>query len=369
VDGLRACLLGIAIAVLLGLSITRPIERLAGVMAGLAGGDLDLAIPGTAARHEIGAMARTVEVFKANALERRQMSADEALRKQRADAEKRQAILLVADSFEAAVAGVVQNVATGAERVDSAAQAVAGSARQTSQRAEAAATTSADASANVQNVAGAAEELSASIAEVANQVARVANTARDANELTHRTQETVRNLIESAHRIGDVIGVIGGIASQTNLLALNATIEAARAGEAGKGFAVVASEVKNLATQSARATEGISVQIATMQASTQQAVGAIGGIGSVVEQMDQIAAAIAAAVEQQRAATQEIARNVHQVATGTEALNGNIEGVSAAARASGDAANDALATARDLTTQSGALRLAVRSFLEKIRAA
>jgi methyl-accepting chemotaxis protein len=166
-----------------------------------------------------------------------------------------------------------------------------------------------------------------------------------------------------------VIGVIGGIASQTNLLALNATIEAARAGEAGKGFAVVASEVKNLATQSARATEDISAQIAAMQASTREAVGAIGGIGSVVEQMDHIAAAIAAAVEQQRAATQEIARNVHQVATGTEELNGNIEGVSTAARASGDAADDVLGVARDLTAQAGALRLAMVSFLTKVRAA
>jgi methyl-accepting chemotaxis protein len=364
-----ACLLGIAIAILLGLSITRPIERLAGVMVGLANGKLDLAVPGIAARHEIGAMARTVEVFKAHALEQRQMEADEALRKQQADAEKREAILLVADNFEAEVAGVVQNVAAGAERVDSAAQAVAGSAQQTSQRAEAAAATSAEASANVQNVAGAAEELSASIVEVASQVARVAGTARDANDLTHRTQETVRNLIESAHRIGDVIGVIGGIASQTNLLALNATIEAARAGEAGKGFAVVASEVKNLATQSARATENISTQIAAMQASTQEAVGAIGGIGSVVEQMDQIASAIAAAVEQQRAATQEIARNVHQVAAGTEQLNGNIEGVSTAARASGDAANDALGVAKDLSAQAAALRRAMVSFLTKVRAA
>jgi methyl-accepting chemotaxis protein len=364
-----ACLLGIAIAILLGLSITRPIERLAGVMVGLANGKLDLAVPGIAARHEIGAMARTVEVFKAHALEQRQMEADEALRKQQADAEKREAILLVADNFEAEVAGVVQNVAAGAERVDAAAQAVAGSAQQTSQRAEAAAATSAEASANVQNVAGAAEELSASIVEVASQVARVAGTARDANDLTHRTQETVRNLIESAHRIGDVIGVIGGIASQTNLLALNATIEAARAGEAGKGFAVVASEVKNLATQSARATENISTQIAAMQASTQEAVGAIGGIGSVVEQMDQIASAIAAAVEQQRAATQEIARNVHQVAAGTEQLNGNIEGVSTAARASGDAANDALGVAKDLSAQAAALRGAMVSFLTKVRAA
>jgi methyl-accepting chemotaxis protein len=310
-----------------------------------------------------------VEVFKAHALERRHMAAEEAEQKLHADAEKRQAILLVADAFEGTVAGVVQNVSTGAERVDSAAQAVAASARNTSEQAQLAASASAGASANVQNVAGAAEELSASIAEVASQVARAAVTAREANDRTHQTQQTVRHLIEAADRIGDVIGVIGGIASQTNLLALNATIEAARAGEAGKGFAVVASEVKNLAAQSARATDSISAQIVAMQASTQEAVGAIGGIGLVVEQLDEIATAIAAAIEQQRAATSEIARNVHQAAVGTEHLNDNIDGVNAAARASGEAADDVLGVAQDLTAQSGALRQAVGAFLTKVRAA
>jgi methyl-accepting chemotaxis protein len=364
-----ACLLGAALAILLGLSITRPLERLAGVMVRLADGDLTPAVPGTAARHEIGAMARTVEIFKANAVERRQMEADEAARKHQAEGEKRQAIMLVADDFEGAVAGVLESVATGAERVDTAAQAVVNSAQRTREQVEGVATVSAGASANVQNVAGAAEELSASIAEVASQVARAASTAHEANERTRHTQEAVHNLIDAANRIGDVIGVIGGIANQTNLLALNATIEAARAGEAGKGFAVVAFEVKNLATQSAQATGSISAQIAAMQASTREAVGAIGGIGQVVEHLDQIATAIAAAVEQQRAATSEIARNVHQAAVGSEQLNDNIDGVSAAAQTSGEAANDVLEVAQDLTAQSTALRQAVGAFLTKVRAA
>ncbi|HEY0184919.1 MAG TPA: methyl-accepting chemotaxis protein [Rhodopila sp.] len=366
---LGACVLGVAMATLLGLSITRPLGRLAGVMVRLADGVLDLDVPGTSARHEIGDMARTVEVFKAHALERRQMEASEAERKRQAEQEKRQAIRLVADGFEAEVAGVVQNVGTGAERVNTAAQAVASSAQQTSEQAEAVARTSSGASANVHNVAGAAEELSVSIAEVATQVVRAAATARQALELTRHTGETVGNLIDAANRIGEVIGVIGSIANQTNLLALNATIEAARAGESGKGFAVVASEVKNLATQSGRATERISAQIAAMQISTEEAVTAIGGIGAVVEQMDQIATAIAAAVEQQRAATEEIARNVQQAAAGTGQLSENIESVSAAARASGAAANDVLGVASDLTTQASALRIAMSRFLTKLRAA
>jgi methyl-accepting chemotaxis protein len=179
----------------------------------------------------------------------------------------------------------------------------------------------------------------------------------------------VRDLTDAAQRIGDVVGLIHSIANQTNLLALNATIEAARAGDSGKGFAVVASEVKNLATQTAKATDDIAAQIGAMQTSTQQAVAAIGGISGVVEQMDRIASGIYSAVEQQRSTAQEIARGVQEAAAGTQEVSRNIAGVSEAAQASGRAANDVLGVAHELSTQATTLRAATDGFLGTMRAA
>ncbi len=364
-----ATLFGLLLAASLGLSITRPLGRLADTMRELADGSLDVTVPGTAARHEIGAMARSVEVFKANAIERRRLEQEEAAVAARAEAEKHATMLRVAEGFEATVSGVVQGVTLGATKVETGAQSVVGAVERTGQQAEAVAAASEQAAANVQNVAGAAEELSASIAEVAGQVARAASTAQEANAATRRTDSTVRDLTQAAQRIGDVIGLIHSIATQTNLLALNATIEAARAGEAGKGFAVVASEVKNLADQTAKATDEIAAQINAMQTSTREAVTAIGGIAGIVDQMDHIATAIAAAVEQQRSATQEIARSVQEASAGTQEVSSNIAGVSATAHISGEAANDVLGVAHELSAQADTLRAAVDSFLTRVRAA
>ncbi len=204
---------------------------------------------------------------------------------------------------------------------------------------------------------------------MASQVGKAAGIAREANEATRRTEATVQHLTAAAHKIGDVIGLISNIAGQTNLLALNATIEAARAGDAGKGFAVVASEVKSLASQTAKATEEISGQISVMQSSTQAAVEAIHGIAQIVDDMDRIAAAIAAAIEEQRAATQEIARSVQQAANGTRQVSGSVGGVAEAARSSGAAATEMLGVAQDLSQQAAALRGAMEAFLAKVRTA
>ena len=223
------------------------------------------------------------------------------------------------------------------------------------------------ATANVQTVAAAAEQLSASIAEIGRQVADAASVSRTAAEETGRTNTMVQGLTQAADRIGEVVMLINDIAAQTNLLALNATIEAARAGEAGKGFAVVAGEVKGLATQTARATEEISAQIATVQEETRRAVEAIRKIGGVIDHVREISAGIAASIEEQGAATAEIARNVQQAAAGTQDVSTNISGVTQSVSSSGEAAGLVLASAGELARTSHLLRDRLSGFLADIR--
>jgi len=225
------------------------------------------------------------------------------------------------------------------------------------------------AAANVTTVAAAAEELGSSVEEIGRQVQGSATLSREAVSEAAQTTTFVRDLSEAAQRIGDVVAMISTIAGQTNLLALNATIEAARAGEAGRGFAVVASEVKALATQTAKATEEISGQIALIQTSTGRAVQAIGSITGRIREIDGVATTIAAAVEQQGAATQEIVRNVTQAATGTGEVTSNIAGVAGAAEETGTAAGQVLGAASALSRQSEHLSAEIARFLATVRAA
>ncbi len=271
------------------------------------------------------------------------------------------------EAFQAKAKVVVQAVGSGSAAVESSARTVARIVEETGERAAAATSASDEASANVLSVAGAAEELSASIGEIAKQASRVAEIAREANDATRRTDGTMNMLKESAGSIGDVVGLISSIAAQTNLLALNATIEAARAGEAGKGFAVVATEVKSLANQIARATGEIATQIKTMQGATRSAVESIQAIGQVVEEMDHVATAIAAAVEEQRASTQEIAGNVNRAAVGTRTAATNIGGVDQAAQQSGQAAGQVLEVALGLAQQASLLETAVEDLISRSR--
>ena len=358
-----------AIAWFIGRSISRPLALLGSRMQNLANGELDGDIPGAGRGDEVGKMAATVQIFKDNALRMRDLEKSESDRHQRTAAERRAAMENLAGDFERSVNGIVRSVSTAAAGMQSTAQSMTTTASDASARAATVSAASQSASSNVGTVAAAAEELSSSVSEISRQVARSSEVASRAVGDAERTNATVQVLSTGAEKIGEVVKLIHSIAAQTNLLALNATIEAARAGESGRGFAVVASEVKALANQTAKATEEISAQVAAMQQSTSDAVAAINGITQTIAQMSEITVSIAAAIEQQGEATREIARNIQSVATGSSEVNAHIGGVTTAAAATGAAASDVLANARELDNQSSMLRSAVDGFLAKVRAA
>ena len=303
--------------------VVRPLSATTGAMNGLANGNLNVDVSGAERKDEVGLLARALQVFKDNAIEARGIAAAQDAENQ---AKMRRAEVLdqLTKRFEMNVSALTQGLSSAATEMEATAHSMTYVADQTTQQSVAVSSAAQQASANVQTVAAATEELSISIREITSQVAQSSQVAEKAVRGTQRTSETVQDLAASAEKIGNVVQLINTIAGQTNLLALNATIEAARAGEAGKGFAVVASEVKDLATQTAKATDEISHQIASVQQATQQTVAAIQGIAQTISEMSQISTAIAAAMEEQGAATSEIARNVQEAAKGTEQVTGSI---------------------------------------------
>jgi methyl-accepting chemotaxis protein len=372
---LALALVGLGLAIGLGLAliiarfgIARPIAAITGAMQALAGGNKAVAVPGQDRKDEIGVMAAALNVFKENMIEADRLRQEQEATKQRSEAERRQAMLDLADRFEGSVGGVVNGVTAAATELQATAQSMSATAEQTSRQSTAVAAASEETTQNVQTVASATEELSASIGEITSQVSESTRIVGEAVTQANDTNAKVQGLAEAAQKIGDVVRLINDIAGQTNLLALNATIEAARAGEAGKGFAVVASEVKTLATQTGKATDEIAGQVRAIQEATQSSVQAISSIVQTINRVSEISTAIASAVEEQGAATQEISRNVQQAAQGTQEVSANITGVTDAAGQTGHAARQVLESAGELSRNGTMLKSQVEDFLRTVRA-
>jgi len=363
-----AAVLCVAMGWLIVAGVSSPIRIMTSAMGRLAQHDLNTQVEGAERKDEVGEMAKAVLVFKNSMIETDRLKAEQE-EAQRAAAARTAQIDKLTRDFDVKVQAVVQGVASQATQMETSAQAMSATAEEATKQASAVAAASEQGAANVQTVASAAEELSSSIAEIGRQVSHSSQIATNAVTEARKANEMVQGLLNASQKIGEIVALINDIADQTNLLALNATIEAARAGEAGKGFAVVAAEVKNLATQTSKATEEIGTQITSVQGATQNAVNAIASIGKTIGEIDQISTTIAAAVEQQGAATQEIARNVEEAAKGTQEVSSNIGGVTQAANSTGAVANQVLTSAQALSEQSGELRTLVQGFLTKVKAA
>jgi len=283
--------------------------------------------------------------------------------------QKDEALQKLADGFQASVGGVVKTIVTASAEMRDAAKAMADIAEGTGETAVAVAAAAEQATTNVATVAAAAEEMTQSVHEIANQLETVSRTTSGAVSRAEHTDGTVKGLVEAAERIGSVLTLIKDIAEQTNLLALNATIEAARAGEAGKGFAVVASEVKNLATQTGKATDEIAQQIDTIQQVSSGTAEAIAAISRSIGEIDHAAASISSAVEEQTATTREVARNTQEASAGTREVSQKVGDVRDAAGETGAAAKRVAEASERLSEQAHRLERDVESFLASVHAA
>jgi len=350
--------------------VTTPLSQLASALSELSTGNFEVILPGIGRADEVGAMARAVEVFKIKSSEKARKEMDEQAARERIAVEQRRAdIHKFADEFEAAVGSIAAGVSSAPTELASSAEVLTKNADNAAQATTSVATASKEAAANVQSMVSATEEMSSSVNEIARQVEGSSKIAGDAVRQAETTNLRIRDLSQAADKIGDVVKLITAIAEQTNLLALNATIEAARAGEAGRGFAVVASEVKQLAAQTAKATDEISDQINNMQTATSDSVTAIKEIGGTIDRISDISSAIAAAVAQQGAATQEISRSVQRASVGTNQVTTSIFEVDQGARKNGSAAASVLACAKSLADESNRLDTELGRFLAMVRAA
>ncbi|MFZ2870215.1 methyl-accepting chemotaxis protein [Zavarzinia sp.] len=394
-------LLGTSIAVYIGTrQLAKPLAEVTGALQEMANEKLEVTVPTRKSSDEIGDIWRTVENFLTRLKDARDARGREAENRARQEAaeharieaerqardaeQKRMAedlrraedqsrrareLAQAVGAFEANIAEVVNTLSAASNELSASAEVLTGTARDTSERATSVSAAAEQASANVQTVASATEELTSSSREIGRQVQQSAELSNHAVADAENATGIMQMLEKGSDAIGNVAKLIQDIAGQTNLLALNATIEAARAGEAGKGFAVVASEVKNLANQTAKATEEISGQISEIQAATRNAVDALARVSRQISDMSLVSNTIASAVEEQIAATAEIARNVEQASVGTNEVSSSIQGVQMVATEAGNASSEVLSAAGDLSRQAENLRREVDRFLVTVKAA
>jgi methyl-accepting chemotaxis protein len=364
-----AALLVLGMTMVIVRCVTKPLKAVTETLTVLAAGKTDVEVQHTERHDEIGAIARTVGVFKNNRIERRQLEAERISNEKLAIDRRKAELNQFVEDFRTKISGIIEQVLKSSGQFEKDAQQLSLTAHSTAEMSGQSAGASRQASEHVRSAAAASNELSQSIVEISRRVHESNGVTGDAVKQADATDERMTELSAAGDRIGDVVKLITSIAEQTNLLALNATIEAARAGDAGRGFAVVAQEVKNLAGQTAKATDEISAHIVNMQRATGESVSAIKAIGLTIERISGITTSISSAVEQQGTATQSIAEGVQAAASGTLDVADNIERVAKNARETETTSDLMLNSAQELSDVSTHLRDEVEKFLDSVRAA
>ena len=364
-----AVAINIVVGYLLNCSIIKPIKQLGDVMCAIAEKKLGIAVPYTDKRNEIGTLSRRIQIFKDNAINLKNLQREQEDNQTNAETERKELLDNLASEFNTTVQEIVNNVNASAVNMEKTSSSVVSAVHSSNERFSELNNQSSHASENVNNIAAAAEELSVSIENITKQVTRSTDITKEAVNKADSANRTIEGLSDGTRKIGQVMNIINDIAEQINLLALNATIEAARAGEAGKGFAVVASEVKNLASETAKATDEIVSVITGLQNETSASVESIQEISKTINEISTISTAILGAVNEQDLSTRDIARHIQEAAQHTNGVNDNIATVSNNSHQIGDSANALLSVCNELTQHSNALNDEMTRFVGTMKSA